>query len=124
MSLAKPPMVTRALVAAAAMLAACATAPAAPASVEIQPVSGEPRMLKILVDKETSFRLSRVGIMDPSSPSGLTDRVRFRVALEEFAAHVLHERGLCRQGFSDLTWAPAPQPHGLALTVNCAQLPG
>ena len=78
-------------------------------------------MLRILVDKETSFRLSRVGIMDSSSPSGLTDRVRFRVALEEFAAHVLQERALCRQGFSDLTWAPAPAPHGLTLTVNCAQ---
>ena len=121
MSHAKLPMLTRALLAAAVSLAACATAPAPPSSVEVQPVAGEPRMLKILVDKETSFRLSRVGAMDPSSASGLTDRVRFRVALEEFAAHVLHERGLCREGFSDLTWAPALAPHGLALTVNCAQ---
>jgi hypothetical protein len=114
-------MLTRGLVAAAAALAACATAPTSAPSVEIERVHGEPRMLKMLVDKETSFRLSRVGIMDSSSPSGLTDRVQFRVALEEFAAHVLRERGLCRGGFSDLTWAPAPAPHGLALTMHCVE---
>jgi hypothetical protein len=114
-------MLTRGLVAAAATLAACATvpAPAPSASVEIRHVAGEPRMLEILVDKETSFRLSRVGVMDSSSPSGLTDRVRFRVALEEFSAHVLRERGLCREGFTDLAWSPAPAPHGLAITVTC-----
>jgi hypothetical protein len=112
-------MLTRALIAAVATLAACATAPAPPPGVEIRPVPGEPRALSILVDKETSFRLSRVGVMDSSSPSGLTDRVRFRVALEDFASHVLHERGLCRGGFTNLTWAPAPAPNGLAITVTC-----
>ena len=119
MRVAKLPMLTRALAAALATLAACATAPAPPASVEIQPVAGEPRMLKILVDSETSFRLSREGVMDASSASGLTDRVRFRLALEQFTAHVLRERGLCRDGFDNLAWASAPAPHGLAITVAC-----
>lgn len=119
MSLAKLPMLTRALIAAVATLSACATAPPPPPGIEIQPVAGEPRALNILVDKETSFRLSRVGIMDSSSASGLTDRVRFRLALEDFAAHVLHERGLCREGITNLSWAPAPAPHGLAITVTC-----
>jgi len=119
MSLAKLPMLTRVLLAAVAALAACASAPPPPPGVEIQPVPGEPRALSILVDKETSFRLSRIGVMDSSSPSGLTDRVRFRVALEDFAAHVLHERGLCREGFTNLTWMPAPAPNGLAITVTC-----
>jgi hypothetical protein len=119
MSLVELPMLTRVLVAAAVALGACATPQATPASVEIQRVAGEPRMLTILVDKETSFRLSRAGAMDPSSASGLTDRVRFRLALEEFTAHVLQEKGLCREGFTALVWAPAPAPHGLAITVNC-----
>ena len=119
MSHAKLPMLTRALLAAAVTLAGCATAPVPPASVEVQPVAGEPRMLKILVDKETSFRLSRVGAMDPSSASGLTDRVRFRVALEAFAAQVLHEKDLCHKGFGNLTWAQAPSPYGLAIMVTC-----
>ena len=124
MSLAKLPMLTRALIAAFATLSACATAPPPPPAVEIRPVPGEPRALNILVDKETSFRLSRVGIMDSSSASGLTDRVRFRLALEDFTAHVLHERGLCREGFTNLEWANAPAPHGLAITVTCQAPPG
>jgi hypothetical protein len=119
MSLAKLPMLTRVLFATAFALAACATAPTPPAAVEVHPVPGEPRALTLLVDKETSFRLSRVGVMDSSSPSALTDRVRFRAALEEFTAHVLAERGLCREGFTALAWSPAPPPHGLAITVTC-----
>lgn len=76
-------------------------------------------MLSILVDKDTSFRLSRVGIMDSSSASGLTDRVQFRLALEQFAAHVLAQRGLCHEGIAALSWASAPPPYGLAITVTC-----
>ena len=119
MSLAKPHMLTRALLAAMAGLTACATAPTAPPEVEIRPVAGEAGMLSILVDKETSFRLSRVGIMDSSSASGLTDRMQLRLALEQFTAHVLAERGLCREGIAALSWASAPPPHGLAITVRC-----
>ena len=119
MSLSKLPMLTRALVAAGALLGACAAAPPPPAAVEIRPVPGDARMLNLLVDKDTSFRLSRVGVMDTSSPSGLTDRVRFRVAVEEFAVHVLHERGLCPQGIGAVDWFAAPPPYGLGIAVTC-----
>ena len=59
--------------------------------------------------------------MDPSSASGLTDRARYRLAVEAYVADVLATKGLCPRGFGSLDIAPAPKPYDTAITVMCVQ---
>ncbi|HUQ29737.1 MAG TPA: hypothetical protein VM051_14170 [Usitatibacter sp.] len=92
------------------VLAACAGSPV--------PREGS-SVVRLLLDKDEAFRLSRAGVMDPSSPSGLTDRVRYRMAVERYAAGVLKARGLCPGGYGDIGIESATAPHALAITVVC-----
>jgi hypothetical protein len=110
-------MVTRWL-APALVLAGCASVPA-PEGPEIEMVAGKPGTVRLLLSKEESLRLSRAGIMDSSSASGLTDRARYRVAVEAYVADVLAAKGLCPRGFGGLDIAPAAQPFDAAITVSC-----
>ena len=110
-------MVTRWLLA-AAVLAGCVSAPP-PGDPAIDVVLENPGVVRLHLSKEEAFRLSRAGIMDPSSPSGLTDRFRYRVAVEAYVAEVLGRRGLCPRGFEDLRTSPAPEPFATTITVTC-----
>jgi hypothetical protein len=101
------------LFAVAGVLAACASAPASRGP-NIESVPGQPGMVRLVLDKEDAFRLSRAGVMDPSSPSGLTDRFRYRAAVESYTAAVLKDNGLCPNGFGDLSI------EGTVITVVCA----
>ena len=110
-------MVTRWL-APAVVLGACTSVPAPddPATrVELE----NPGVVRLLLSKGEAFRLSRAGVMDPSSPSGLTDRLRYRIAVEAYVAESLRQRGLCPRGFEDLRMSPAPEPFATTITVTC-----
>ena len=76
-------------------------------------------MVRLLVDKEDAFRLSRAGVMDTSSPSGITDRFRYHAALESYTAAVLKENGLCPDGYGNLDVDGAKEPYALSITVAC-----
>jgi hypothetical protein len=80
-------------------------------------------MVRLVLDKEDAFRLSRAGVMDPSSPSGLTDRFRYAAALEDYTAAALRRNGLCPAGYDNLVVAGARQPHELSITVTCLGSP-
>jgi hypothetical protein len=110
-------MLTRWLVA-ALVLAGCAGVPPRgdPAT---RVVVENPGVVRLLLSKEEAFRLSRAGILDPSSPSGLTDRFRYRVAIEAHVAEVLRQRGLCPRGFHGLEISAAPEPFETMITVAC-----
>ena len=109
-------MLTRWLV--LALLAGCASM-APPEGPVVEIVPGRPGMVRLLLYKEDAFRLSRAGIMDPSSPSGLTDRVRYRVAVEAYVAEALRRNGLCPRGFGNLEMLPAAKPFDTAIAVAC-----
>jgi hypothetical protein len=111
-------MVTRALAGAAITLAACA-GPAPAGAPRIEAVPGQPRMVRIVLDPQEAFRLSRAGVMDPSSPSGLTDAVRYRAAIEQYAAAVLAANGLCPRGYGDLRTEGGEKPYATAILVAC-----
>ena len=115
---ARPNMVPRALVGAVVALAACA-GPAPDGSPRIDAVAGQPRMVRIVLDPREAFRLSRAGVMDPSSPSGLTDPVRYRAAVERYAAAVLAANGLCPRGYGDLRTEGGEKPYATAIAVTC-----
>lgn len=83
---------------------------AAVAGTTIELLPGQPAKVRLLLGKEDAFRLSRAGIMDPSSASGLTDRVRYRLAVDAYVADVLHTNGLCPRGYGGLDIGPAPAP--------------
>ena len=110
-------MLTRRLVAALAV-AGCASVPP-PEGPAVQIVPGRPDMVRLLLSKEDALRLSRAGIMDPSSPSGLTDRFRYRVAVDAFVADALRSNGLCPRGYGDLEMTPAAKPFHASITVVC-----
>jgi len=110
------------LFAVAGVLTACAS-PAPSKSPTIERVPGQPGMVRLLVDREDAFRLSRAGIMDPSSPSGLTDRFRYAAALEDYTAAALKRNGLCPEGYGNLVVAGASPPHELSITVTCLGSP-
>jgi hypothetical protein len=114
----RPNMVTRVLLAAAVALAACA-GPAPSGSPRIETVPGPPRMVRIVLDPQEAFRLSRAGVMDPSSPSGLTDPVRYRVAIEQYTAAALAANGLCPRGYAGLRTEGGEKPYATAITVTC-----
>jgi hypothetical protein len=111
-------MLTR-LLAISIVSAACAGSPTPSTGLKIESVPGQPPKVRLLLDKEEAFRLSRVGVTDPSSPSGLTDRIRYRTALEQYTAAVLKGNGLCRDGYRDLDIEGAGSPYSLAITVVC-----
>ena len=115
---ARPNMVTRALAGAVVALGACAV-PAPAGSPRIETVPGQPRMVRIVLDPQEAFRLSRAGVMDPSSPSGLTDPVRYRAAIEQYAAAVLAANGLCPGGYADLRTEGGDKPYATAIAVTC-----
>ena len=110
-------MLPRWLVPAVAVAGCVSVPPPGDPAAEVVPVN--PGVVKLLLSKEETLRLSRAGIMDPSSPSGLTDRFRYRAALEAYVAETLRQRGLCRGGFGDLQVSPAPQPYDTMITVAC-----
>ena len=110
-------MLTRCLVL-AVVLAGCASSPSPPRLPAVEK-TGPPEGVRMLLDKEEAMRLSRVGIMDTSSPSGLTDRFRYRAALEDYVAYVLRAYGLCPRGYSNLDVAPAQRPFDTAITLTC-----
>ena len=103
----------------ALVLSGCASTPPPSRLPSIQNLGGQPLVVRMLLDTEESMRLSRAGIMDPASPSGLTDRFRYRAAVDEYVAYVLKASGLCPQGFSTVDVAPARKPFETALTVAC-----
>ena len=111
-------MLTRWL-APALLLAGCATTPSPSKLPLIQTFSGQPVTIRMLLDTEESMRLSRAGITDPASPSGLTDRFRYRAAVDDYVAYVLKAYGLCPQGFGTVDVAPAQKPFETAITVAC-----
>jgi hypothetical protein len=111
-------MLTR-LLAIPIVLAACAGSPTPSKGLRIESVPGQPRMVRLSLDKEESFRLSRIGTTDPASPSGLTDRIRYRTAVEQYTAAVLKENGLCPGGYDDLRIGRADNPYDTAITVVC-----
>jgi hypothetical protein len=111
-------MVTRALLGAAVMVAACVSPAPAPA-VKIETVPGQPGMVRLVLDSQEAFRLSRAGVMDPSSPSGLTDPIRYRAAIEQYTAGVLAANGLCPRGYGDLRMEGGDKPYVTAITVAC-----
>jgi hypothetical protein len=100
------------------VVAGCASV-AAPEAPPVEIVPGRPGMVRILLTKEDAFRLSRAGIMDPSSPSGLTDRVRYGVAVDAYVADALRSKGLCPRGYGDLEMTPAAKPFHASITVIC-----
>jgi hypothetical protein len=100
-------------------LAACAGIPAPHEGLSVESLAGDPPRVRLLLDKDEAFRLSRAGVMDPSSPSGLTDRIRYRTAVDAYAAGALKDRGLCPGGHGDLDIDNARSPHALAITVVC-----
>jgi len=111
-------MLTRGLCV-AILLAGCATTPAPSKRPLIETLQDQPRTLRLLLDREDAFRLSRAGIMDPSSPSGLTDRFRHRAAIGGYVEGVVRANGLCAQGFEILDVSPAPKPFDTAITLAC-----
>lgn len=111
-------MLTR-WVAAAAVLAGCASGPAPPRLPMVETLSGQPVVIRMLLDTEQSMKLSRAGIMDPASPSGLTDRFRYRAAVDDYVVYVLRAYGLCPQGHGRVDVASAPRPFETAITVAC-----
>ena len=113
-------MLPRWIAAAAVVAAGCVTPPPAPSHVPVvEVVSERPPTVRILLDRDEWMRITRVGIMDPGSPSGLTDRIRYRAALEAYIADVLHAKGLCPRGYTDLDVAPAAAPFATAITLAC-----
>jgi hypothetical protein len=111
-------MVTR-LLAIPVVLVGCAIGPAPAQGLKIESVPGQPPGVRLLLDNGEAFRLSRVGVTDPSSPSGLTDRIRYRTAVEQYTTAVLKENGLCPHGYRDLDIDGAKAPHAMAITVVC-----
>jgi hypothetical protein len=111
-------MLTRCLVLAVA-LAGCASAPSPPPLPPIEKTAGPPEGVRMLLGHEEATRLSRAGIMDPSSPSGLTDRFRYRAAVEDYVAYVLRAYGLCPRGHANLDVVPAQKPFDTAITLTC-----
>src|SRR5690349_18441571 len=109
-------MLTRGLVVAVVALAGCASAPAKPGLPLVQSLSGQPPTVRMFLDTEQSMRLTRAGVMDPSSPSGLTDRFRFRAAVDEYVAYVLNAYGLCPQGFGRVDVSSAQKPFETVIT--------
>jgi hypothetical protein len=108
-------MLTR-LLAIAVLLAACAAVPAS-STLKVESVPGHPPLVRLLLDAEESFRLSRSGVMDPASPSGLTDRFRYRAAIEGYVATVVKEKALCPDGYEirDIEGGE----HGTVITIAC-----
>ena len=111
-------MLTRLLVI-PVVLAACAGSPAPRQGLKIEAVPGQPPTVRLLLYKEEAFRLSRIGVTDPSSPSGLTDRIRYRMAIEQYTTAVLRENRLCPGGYGDLDVDGAGNPYFMAITVVC-----
>ena len=111
-------MVTR-LLAIAFLVAGCAGAPAPREGVKIESEAGPPPVVRLLLDKEESFRLSRAGVMDPSSPSGLTDRFRYRMAIERYAVEIMREKGFCPGGLRDIESAPRDGTGAITITAAC-----
>ena len=111
-------MLPRALVGAAVTLAACAS-PAPAAGYKVETVLGQPRMVRLVLDPQEAFRLSRAGVMDPSSPSGLTDPIRYRAAIEQFTAAALVAKGLCPRGYGELRTESRDKPYATSITVTC-----
>jgi hypothetical protein len=109
-------MVTR-LLAVPIVLVACAASPAPTQGLKIESVAGQPPIVRLLLDKEESFRLSRAGVTDPTSPSGLTDRIGYRAAVERYTAGVLKENGLCPGGYDIRDVAGSDT--STAITVVC-----
>ena len=118
MCAARPNMVPRALIAAAVVLAACAS-PAPSGGFRVETVPGQPRMVRLVLDPQEAFRLSRAGALDPSSPSGLTDPIRYRAAIERYTAAALAANGLCPRGYRDLRTEGVDKPYATAITVTC-----
>jgi len=56
------------------------------------------------------------GVVDPSSPSGLTDPIRYRAAIEQYTAGVLAASGLCPRGYADLMTQGGEKPYATAIT--------
>ena len=111
-------MVTRLLVV-AFLVAGCAGAPAPREGLTIESEPGTPAVVKLLLDKEESFRLSRAGVMEPSSPSGLTDRIGYRAAIERYALDIMKERGFCPGGLRDIQAAPRDGTGAITITATC-----
>ena len=111
-------MLTRGL-AVAVLSAGCASTPSPSKLPLIQTFSGQPLTVRMLLDAEESMRLSRAGIMDPASPSGLTDRFRYRAAVDDYVAKVLRAYGLCPEGYGTVDVTPAQKPFETAITVVC-----
>jgi hypothetical protein len=112
-------MLTRWLFLAALALAGCAAVAPQSRGLAVEVVGESPATVRMLLDGDEWMRITRAGIMDPSSPSGLTDRIRYRAALEAYVAQVLHARGLCPRGYSDLDVNPARAPYAAAVTLVC-----
>jgi hypothetical protein len=102
----------------AAVLAGCASAPA-PRLPPVEKVAGPPAGVRMLLDAEEAMRITRVGVMDPASPSGLTDRFRYRAALGDYIEYVLRAYGLCPRGYANPEVAPAQKPFDTLITVEC-----
>jgi len=82
-------------------------------------VPGQPQVVKLLLDRDEAFQLSRAGIMDPSSPSGITDQFRYRMALEGYVGAALGASGLCKRGYERMELRPARAPFHTEITVTC-----
>lgn len=103
----------------AAMLAGCAGAPTTTRLPLVEKVAGPPAGVRMLLDAEEAMRITRVGVMDPASPSGLTDRFRYRAALGDYIEYVLRAYGLCPRGYANPETAPAQKPFDTVVTVEC-----
>jgi hypothetical protein len=116
---ARPSMLTRALIGAAVTLAACASPAPSHGGLKIETVPGQPRMVRLVLDPQEAFRLSRAGVMDRSSPSGLTDPIGYRAAIEQYTAAALAANGLCPRGYGDLRMEGGDKSYATAITVVC-----